>query len=97
METMALGMLSIISLVVSGCCLYCKKPGWGLLSSMTATALIYGTGYCWRAMLMASGKDTTLLGFSRYPAAPVLLCILALGAVIGMIVSIVLMIRNGKK
>ena len=97
METMAFGMLSVISLVISACCLYRKKPFPGLLSSIITMLLTIWTGHCWKATLMASGKDTALLGFARYPAAPVILCILAFLAAAGILVSILWMARKSKR
>ena len=97
METMALGMFAVILLILSGCCLYCKKPFFGLVSGTAAMALICWTGHSWKLMLMDSGKDTALLGFNRYPAALVILCILSVLAVGSMAVSVILMARKGKR
>ena len=69
METMALGMFAVSVLILSGVCVYYKKPVIGFVSSIAAMALTCLTGYSWKLMLIDSGKDTTLLGFSRYPAA----------------------------
>lgn len=97
METMAFGMLSVISLIISGFCLYHKKPFRGLLSSIITTLLILWTGYCWRLMLISSGKDTALLGFARYPAAPIILCIVAFLAAAGVIISVVRIAQKHRK
>jgi len=89
MNSIAFGVLTAAMLIISGCCLYCKKPILGFLSSIAAMVLTCLTGYSWKLMLTDSGKDTALLGFSRYPAAPVILCILFLLAAAGMILSII--------
>ena len=97
METMAFGMFSVISLIISGFFLYHQKPFLGLLGSIITTLLILWTGYCWRDMLMASGKDTALLGYERYPAALVILCIVAFLAAAGVIISIVRIAQQHRK
>ena len=94
METLAIGMFAVVVLIVSACFLYCKKPFWSFLSSIVTLALTCWTGYSWNSLLMSSGKDTTLLGFHRYPAALILLAILLLAAFVLMIVSIVGMVRQ---
>jgi len=96
METMAIGMFSVGLLIVSGCCLYYKKSFLSFVSSIAAMVLTCWTGYSWKLMLINSGKDTTLLGFNRYPAAPIILAILLLIAFILMIVSIIWMARKNK-
>ena len=89
METMAIGMFAVMVLIVSGCCLYYKKPFWSFVSNIVAMALTCWTGYSWKLMLINSGKDTTLLGFNRYPAALIILVTLLLTAFILLIVSII--------
>lgn len=96
METMALGSFAFMTLVISVCCLHYKKSIWGLVSSVTAIILTYLTGRSWRLMLTSSGKDTTLLGFNRYPAALMILSVLLLGAFALMIVSVVGIIKKNK-
>jgi len=96
MEAMVIGMFSVVALVVSGCCLYYKKPFWSFINSMIAMALTGWTGYSWKLMLINSGKDTTLLGFNRYPAALIILAILFLIAFISIIVSIIWTARKNK-
>ena len=96
METMAIGMFAIMVLIVSGCCLYYKKPFGSFVSNIVAMVLTCCTGYSWKLMLMNSGKDTTLLGFNRYPAALTILSILLLAAFILLIVSIIGIVRRNK-
>ena len=96
METMAIGMFAVMVLAVSGCCLYYKKPFWSFVSNIVAMALTCWTGYSWKLMLINSGKDTTLLGFNRYPAALIILAILLLVAFILLILSIIGIIRRNK-
>ena len=94
METMAIGMFTVVVLIVSGCCLYYKKPFISFVSSIAAVALTCWTGYSWKLLLIESGKDTTLLGFNRYPAALIILCMLLFLAVVGMIISVILLARK---
>ena len=96
METMALGMFAVSVLILSGICMYYKKPFIGFVSSIAAMALTCLTGYSWKLMLIDSGKDTTLLGFSRYPAALIILAALMLTAFIMMIVSGILILQRSK-
>lgn len=94
METIALGMFAVVVLIMSVCSLYCKKPFLGFVSSIVTIAMTCWTGYSWRLMLIDSGKDTTLLGFNRYPAALIILCILLFLAVVSMIASVILIVRK---
>ncbi len=94
METMTLGILALTALLVSVCCLYCKKPVLSIACSALSAALTFGTGYSWQRMLTESGKDTALLGFNRYPAALIILAILLFTSLAVMILSI---IRTVKK
>lgn len=96
METMSTGMFAVVVLIVSGCCLYYKKLFLGFISSIVAVALTYWTGYSWKLMLIGSGKDATLLGFNRYPAALIILAILLIAAFVFMIVSIIWMVRRSR-
>jgi len=96
METMALGTFAVVVLIMSGCCLYYRKPFWSFVSNITAMALTCWTGYSWKLMLMNSGKDTALLGFNRYPAALIILSILLITAFVLLIVSIIWMARKNK-
>ena len=89
METMAVGMLAGIVLILAACCVYAKRLLCGLIGSVIAALLTVQTGYCWKSMLLNSGKDTTLLGFDRYPAALILLAVLLLAAALVAAVSIV--------
>ena len=93
METMATGMLAGIALILAACCVYAKRPLCGLIGSVMTAVLTIQTGYCWKSMLLNSGKDTTLLGFGRYPAALVLLALL-LAAVLIAAISIIGIVRR---
>ena len=94
METMAAGMLAGIALILAACCVYAKRPLCGLIGSVMTAVLTIQTGYCWKSMLLNSGKDTTLLGFGRYPAALVLLVLLLLAAVLIAAISIIGIVRR---
>ena len=94
METMAVGMLAGIVLILAACCVYAKRLLCGLIGSGIAALLTVQTGYCWKSMLLNSGKDTTLLGFDRYPAALILLSVLLLAAALIAAVSIVGIVRR---
>jgi len=97
MEAMALGFLALTFLIISICCLYYKKPILGIVCSGAVMILTYLTGHSWKELLMESGKDTALLGFVRYPAAPVILAVLFIAAFILMILSVVVIARRNKK
>ena len=94
METMAVGMLAGIALILSACCVYAKRPLGGLIGSVTTVVLTVQTGYGWKSMLLNSGKDTTLLGFDRYPVALILLAVLLLAAALIAVVSVVGIVRR---
>ena len=96
MGTVTVGMLAATFLVVSGFCLYCKKPLWSLLGNIAAMFLTCGTGFMWRRMLTDSGKDPAWLGFQRYPAALILLAVLFLTACILLSVSVLELVRRSK-
>ncbi|MBQ6874970.1 MAG: hypothetical protein IJN46_01905 [Lachnospiraceae bacterium] len=96
METMVLGLLALTFLLISICCLCHKKPVWGMICSVAAMVLTCLTGYSWKELLIGSGKDTTLLGLHRYPAAPMILAILLLAALLLMIVGIIGVARQNK-
>ncbi len=94
METMAVGMLAGIALILAAYCVYAKRPLCGLVGSVMTAVLTIQTGYCWKSMLLNSGKDTTLLGFDRYPAALILLAVLLLAAALIAAVSVVGIVRR---
>lgn len=94
METMAFGMLSVVVFVAAVCCLCCKKTLWGLIASIASIALTCWTGYCWKLMLISSGKDASLFGFHRYPAALIILCILLFLAIFSTVFSVISMARK---
>lgn len=96
METMALGLLAVVVLLVSGCCLRYRKTFWSIVGSIVVMALTCLTGHSWKLMLIGSGKDPTLLGFNRYPAAPVILAILLLTALAVIIASVVGIAKQNK-
>ena len=96
METMALGFFALVFLIISICCMYYKKPIGGIVCSVATMALTYLTGHSWKEMLIGSGKNTTLLGFNRYPAALIILAMLFSAAFILMIVSIIGIVRQNK-
>jgi len=94
MNTLALGLLAAVVLILSGCCQYYKKPVPGFVSSIAAMALTVWSGYTWNLLLIESGKDTALLGFHRYPAAVILLCMLLLLAAVSLIVHVCAILRR---
>ena len=94
MDTMVFGLLTVSALAAAGVCLYHKRPLPGLLFSLGAVGILWLTGRSWFFMLLSSGKDTALLGFQRYPAAPVILLVLTAGAISGVILSIVKLIHK---
>ena len=94
METMALGTLTVGILIISFCFLYYKKPFPGGISGIAAMCLSVCTGYQWKQMLAESGKNTALLGFERYPAAPVILGILAFSAAGSIVASVIWIVRK---
>ena len=96
MKTMAFGLLAVAVLMISVFCLYSKKPVFGIGCGAAAIMLTCLTGHFWKEMLIESGKDTALLGWSRYPAAPMILAILLLTAVIVIILNSIRMIRQNK-
>ena len=96
MAAMALGIFAAVVLISSVCCLCYKRPVLGFVSSVVTMILTYLTGCSWRDILIGSGKDASLLGFHRYPAAPVILAILLLTAFVVMIVSILWIVRRNK-
>lgn len=63
---------------------------------MATMVLTYLTGCYWREMLISSGKDTTLLGFHRYPASVVILAALMITALVILIVSIIWLVKRNK-
>ena len=97
MATILLGWMALMVLILCGCCLFGKKPLWALLCSIGTMVLTYFTAYTWKYLLIVSGKDTTLLGFHRYPTALVLLVVLTVFAIAGMIISIIWMARRKKQ
>lgn len=97
MNTIVPGLLAVTVLLVSVCLLRAGKPLGGLACSVSAFPLIYCTGYGWRAMLINSGKGTALLGFSRYPAAPIILATLSFAALVLLSVSLAALFRRTKK
>ena len=97
MKTMALGIIACICLIASVCCLYCKKPVWGFVSSAATILLTFLTGCSWKNLLAVSGKDTALLGFQRYPAVLVILAVLLFAALAAMAVSIIGMAGQNKR
>ena len=84
---MAFGLFALTVLVIAVCCLHFRKYAWGVACSVTGLVLTCLTGFFWIKMLVESGKDSTLLGFHRYPAALVILGMLFLAAFVLILVS----------
>ena len=97
METMALGMLALVFLIVAVCCLIYQKPLLGFAGSIVTIILTCLTGCSWKELLMNGGKDAALLGFQRYPAAPILLAILLIAAFVVLMVSIAWVASKNRK
>ena len=74
-----------------------KKPVLGIASSIVTVILTFLTGNGWRELLISGGKDTTLLGFQRYPAALIILGILLVAAFVVLAVSIIWIARRNEK
>lgn len=96
MAAMALGLFAAVLLISSVCCLCYQRPVLGFVSSFVTMILTYLARSRWRDLLIGSGKDPSLLGFHRYPAAPVILSALLLTAFIVMTVSIFWIVRRNK-
>ena len=96
METMALGLLAVTFLILSGCCLYFKKPLLCVLGNAVAVALTCFAAHSWKLMLFGSGKDPRLLGFRRYPAAPMILVLLLLAALVLVVLSVLSLAKHGR-
>ena len=94
MEAMASGLFALTFVILSWCCLSIKRNIWAIICGITALPLIYIAGHYWREMLAVSGKDTALLGFYRYPAAPIILILLLIFALLSMIIGIFLIAKR---
>ncbi len=64
--------------------------GFGLLS----LALTGVTAFFWHKLLLASGRDTALLGFHHSPLVPILLGLLALAALAGIVLAVLQMVKK---
>lgn len=93
MEAMALGFIAAVILVLSACYSR-KKPVFGLLGGIAAIPLTLQAAYFWTEMLIMSGKDTTLLGFKRYPTAFIIFCALLFLSAFVIILSIITVIKQ---
>jgi len=96
MEAMTLGFFALMLLLCSAGCLHYKRPAFGLFCNVMTIVLTYLTGCSWKAMLIESGKDTALLGFHRYPAAPIFLTLLLISTFVFAIMNIVGLIKQNK-
>lgn len=94
METILFGTLALTLAIISVCCLYYKKAIFSLICSIGSIPVTYFVGYCWREMLIASGKNTALLGFNRYPLVVIILAVLLIVAFVVSIVSIIKIIKR---
>jgi len=97
MDAMLWGFISLTIIIIAFCCLFYKKYLCCLLCSISSFIPIGLTGYHWFLMLEGSGKNTSLLGFSRYPAALIILLILFLLSVSSTIISFVLNFHSKRK
>lgn len=94
MEAMLFGLCLFFSDLIAVLLLAQKKPGLSLIFSCLALVLTGVTAYFWRSMLLASGKSVELLGFRQYPAALILLGLLALAGLVCLLLGLFLFLRK---
>ncbi len=97
MEAMLFGLCLFFSDLISALLLAQKKPALSLIFSCLALALTGVTAYFWRSMLLASGKSVELLGFRQYPAALILLGLLALAGLVCLLLGLFRLLRERRK
>ena len=88
MEAMIFGLCLLTSDVNVFLLLSNKKSGLAAGFSLLSLVLTGVTVYFWRQLLLASGRDTALLGLRHSPAVPVLLGLLALAALVGLVLAL---------
>ena len=71
-----------------------KKSLLAVCFSLLSLALTWITVHFWRLLLIASGRDTALLGFRHSPVVPILLALLALAALVGLVLSVAQWVKN---
>ena len=94
METMALGLLAFTIPITSICCLHYKKPIGAIVCGIAVMVFSCLTAYYWKQILIASGKNVTMLGFNRYPAAVIILAALMIGALIVLVIGTISALRE---
>lgn len=94
MEAMLFGLCLFFSDLIAVLLLAQKKPGLSLIFSCLALVLTGVTAYFWRSMLLAGGKSVELLGFRQYPAALILLGLLALAGLVCLLLGLFLFLRK---
>lgn len=94
MEAMLFGLCLFFSDLIAVLLLAQKKPGLSLIFSCLALVLTGVTAYFWRSMLLAGGKSVELLGFRQYPAALILLGLLALAGLVCLLLGLFLLLRK---
>ena len=94
MEAMLFGLCLFFSDLIAVLLLAQKKPGLSLIFSCLALVLTGVTAYFWRSMLLSSGKSVELLGFRQYPAALILLGLLALAGLVCLLLGLFLFLRK---
>ena len=73
-----------------------KKTLLAVLFSLLSLALTWVTVHFWKLLLLASGRDTALLGFRHSPLVPILLGLLALAALAGLVLSLARLAKSKK-
>ena len=73
-----------------------KKSLLAVAFSLLSLALTGVTVYFFRRLLISSGKDAALLGFRQYPAVPIILCLLALAALVGLVLAVRQLVKKDK-
>ena len=74
-----------------------KRSLLAVCFSLLSLALTWITVHFWLQLLVASGRDTALLGLRHSPVVPILLALLALAALIGLVLSLVQLVKKGQK
>ena len=97
MEAMIFGFCLLTSDVNIFLLLSYKRAGLALGFGLLSLALTVVTSVFWRKLLLASGRDTALLGLHHSPAVPILIALLALVAVIGTVLAVVQLIKKARE
>ena len=94
MEAMIFGFCLLTSDVNIFLLLSYKRAGLALGFGLLSLALTVVTAVFWRKLLLASGRDTALLGLHHSPVVPILIALLALAAIVGIVMAVVQMVKQ---